>query len=236
MRTITVSFPDSGDERLPLLVLLPGANMSAEDLHKLGFFHAVHSRGLRFDITAVDPGFDGYLDDRIAVNLHEAIVEPALARDVPGVWFAGISIGGFGALRYAQSFRGQLAGTILLAPFLGSKGLIDQVTAAGGIRSWQPPATCKATPQRSVLDWLSRLSANDPFFQTVHMGYGIDDRFSAAHQLLAALLSEQRVLTLPGGHVESVWVALWGKMLEAGVLALRDRHGLTVQASSAPHA
>ncbi len=50
---------------------------------------------------------------------------------------------------------------------------------------------------------------------TLHLGFGTEDRFAAAHRLLAALLPVERVAMLGGGHDWPTWEALWECMLDA---------------------
>ena len=215
MRTIVVTAPLVASGPLPLLVLLPGARMSSADLVRIGFPDAVHARGFRLEIAAVEPELEDYLDDRIAARLHEEVIAPALERGASKVWIAGLSLGGYGALRYAQAFGEVLAGLILIAPFLGSKGFIDEVQAAGGIRPWSVSGARRTTPQHQLLDWLGRLPVDAPQLSRLYLGYGEEDRFARTHRLLGSMLPADQVTTLAGGHDEAVWTALWETMLDA---------------------
>ena len=69
--------------------------------------------------------------DAIKPSCAPICASPALARGVTTIWLAGISLGGFGALRYAEAHREIVEGLLLLSPFLGSRGLIAEVAAAG---------------------------------------------------------------------------------------------------------
>jgi hypothetical protein len=48
----------------------------------------------------------------------------------------------------------------------------------------------------------------------IYLGYGMRDRFSSASQLISQRLPQERVLTEPGGHDWSTWLALWHRMLD----------------------
>jgi len=52
------------------------------------------------------------------------------------------------------------------------------------------------------------------FLPKVYLGYGTDDRFAAASQLLAERLPAAQVVTLPGGHDWATWICLWQHLLD----------------------
>ena len=205
-----------------LLVMLPGADMSAEDFRTHGFFDAVRAAGLPLGMIAVETGMECYLDGTSVPLLHDQVIAPARARGVPRIWLVGISLGGLGALLYARAHPDQVAGLILLAPFIGSRGLIAEVERAGGLKRWHLAG--KAAPggletgERQLLAWLGA-GAGLP---DMRLGYGTEDRFAAAHGLLAALLPPDRVLTTPGGHDWPTWQGLWREMLRADDFARSD--------------
>ena len=51
------------------------------------------------------------------------------------------------------------------------------------------------------------------------LAYGAEDRFAAAHHLMAAALPAGAALCLPGKHDWACWRALWLRLLELGSLA-----------------
>lgn len=50
------------------------------------------------------------------------------------------------------------------------------------------------------------------------LGYGSEDRFAAAHRMLAPLLPAGHTQVVPGGHDWPPWRALWAQWLDRGVL------------------
>ena len=86
-------------ERSPL-ILLPGAYMHAQDFIEHGFVSAAQ-KGFAADIIAVETGMEAYLDGSIVGRLHQ-VISPLRHKDVR-VWLAGVSLGGLGALLYAQA-------------------------------------------------------------------------------------------------------------------------------------
>ena len=215
MDTLVYPAPADCGAAQALLVLLPGANMSASDFASHGFVRAVRRRAWPIDILAVDTGVECYLDDDVAERLHHEVIAPTLARGAAKLWLAGISMGGFGALRYAQDHGDLVEGLLLLAPFIGSRGLIAKVEAAGGICRWAGANGAPATPQQHLLEWLAARDRGYRGRPEIHLGFGAGDRFARAHRLLAALLPAARVTTMTGGHDWATWEALWERLLDS---------------------
>lgn len=210
---------DSGSPRA-LLILLPGANMPATDFAFHGFVEAVHRRCWPIDILAVETGVEHYLDDDIAAHLHSEIITPALARGVASVWIAGISLGAFGALRYVKDYSDLIEGLLLLAPFIGSRGLIAKVETAGGIDHWARATRHQTNPQQDLLKWLGAHVCDGRDAPKIYLGFGVEDRFVAAHRLLAAILPTANVLTTTGGHDWATWRTLWESLLDRVLLSV----------------
>ncbi len=211
----------------PLLVLLPGAGMRAGDFETHGFLDDVHRTGAPIDIIAVETGMACYLDDTLAVNLHSEIMRPTITAPTQRVWLAGISAGGFGALRYAQAYPEIVEGVILIAPFLGSAGLIADIQRAGGLSAWRPASAETCNPQASVLAWLGDRPADPPASPTIYLGYGETDRFARAHGLLAARLPPDQCIKAPGGHDWPTWERLWSQLLAVCPLPARNEENTT---------
>jgi len=188
-----------------LLVMLPGADMHAEEFQANGFLggDGPVDEIDPVDRIAVETGMECYLDEVSVALLHDQVIAPAHARGTVRIWLVGISLGGMGALLYAQAHPDRIAGTILLAPFIGSRGLIAECERAGGLRHWHPADL--STAERRLLVWLGAAKG----LPDMYLGYGSDDRFAAAHRLLADLLPTERVVTVPGGHDWPTWRALW---------------------------
>jgi len=198
-----------------LLVLLPGRGGHAEDFQKGGFLDVARQAGLRADVVAVDAHLGYYANRTIVVRLHEDVIAPARAKGYDEVWLVGVSMGGLGALLYAQQYPEDVAGICLLAPFLGSKATLKEIQDAGGLRAWSPREPLDPEDyQRSVWKWLKANSgdaANHPI--PIYLGYGTDDAFAGANALLADALPQERVFREKGGHDWPVWKKLWTDFL-----------------------
>ena len=125
-------------------------------------------------------------------------------------------------LEQLADLRRTVEGIVLLAPFLGTRGLIAEVTRAGGLHAWQPGAGAAEDEERRFLAWLREYRAGDPAWPRVHLGYGTEDRYAPASAILAPLLPASRVVAVPGGHDWDTWLRLWDALLDRGVLKTRN--------------
>jgi pimeloyl-ACP methyl ester carboxylesterase len=154
----------------------------------------------------VPPCPERYLDGDAGVWLHESFVAPAAGRRI---WMLGISLGAMGALMQAAAHPGSVAGMVLLAPFLGTRGLIAEVMAAGGLPAWSPGPIPEGDIERGLLAGLMQTMPGD-----MHLGCGTDDRYADASRLLAGCLPVGRTLWQAGGHDWTCWRSLWATVLE----------------------
>jgi hypothetical protein len=206
--------PSAGPDRV-LLIMLPGVGIEAAEFAEHGMVAAVHAHGLAVDIAAVHPGLELYLDGDMAAALHRTIVEPALRQGYARIWLLGISLGGMGALLYANAFARHVEGLVLLAPFLGTRGTIAELAKAGGLASWSPARSAATESEQCVLAWLQDFLVRRPACPALYLGYGREDRFAPGHRILAELLPEDYVVTAEGGHDWDTWLALWRLVLDA---------------------
>jgi pimeloyl-ACP methyl ester carboxylesterase len=199
--------PTAGENRI-LLVMLPGAGITAADFAANGMVAAVHDRGLPVDIIAVEPPLDLYLDGGIVPALHETIT----AQNYTRIWLLGISLGGMGALLYASAHP--VEGLVLLAPFLGTRGTVAEIARAGGLPNWSVAGSAATEMETRMLSWLQAHLAQNPRSPKLYLGYGLQDRFAPGHLLLAAHLPATQVITTQGGHDWASWTPLWRRLLD----------------------
>ncbi len=218
--------PGDVAERI-LLIMLPGARDLPQDLVQQGFVRAIRARNLPVDVIAVDGHLGYYLEQQITSRLSDDIIAPARAKGYRRIWLAGISLGGMGSLLYARARPGEIEGLILLAPYLGNRGLVAQVTEAGGFAEWRPESALLPTPGDSFADevamlaWLKDYRHDVAGVPKIYLGYGANDRFAPASRLLAQRLPNERVEAIAGGHDWATWIALWNRLLDRGIFIHR---------------
>jgi Serine aminopeptidase, S33 len=192
------------------MVWLPGAYHSAQDFLDEGFPQAVLERRIPLDLKFVDLEMQ-YLDDREPLSrLRSEIVLPAIGTGV-SIWLGGISLGGSIALEYVSSYPEDFDGLCLLAPYLGNRMLLNEISAASGLAAWEPGELAELDVERRIWRYLKARVDSRPLY----LGYGQDDRFSAAHNLLAEKLPADTVDVIGGGHEWRTWTKLWENFLDS---------------------
>jgi pimeloyl-ACP methyl ester carboxylesterase len=201
-----------------LLVLLPPSLSSIDDFYDQGFVDAVRQRHLTVDLLLADVTAQHVVDGTVVSALHAEVLQPARADGYRSVWLAGISMGAFSALHYAAHHADHLAGLYLLAPYPGTRDVLGEIRAAGGVATWCQHQT-SALDERAWWQWLGRESLKAKWTTPVYFGTGSSDRFLSGQRLLSDLLPEVRIRVLPGSHQWSTWKALWEDWLDNGPLA-----------------
>lgn len=199
-----------------LLILLPGVNIVPEDFSVHGFITALHDARGAIDAAAVAIGSTDYLEDDFSARLDQAVIAPAQAAGYQRIALLGISLGVFGALRYLREIgTGAIGELVMIAPFLGTPGLIAEVEKAGGLDAWSCVPRPRDIERRNLL-WLRGALAKPPL--PLSLGFGTQDRFAAAMVDVARHLPQQQVTVRPGGHDWDTWRTLWPAMLETPIL------------------
>lgn len=212
-----LSLPGAGPAKT-LVVLLPGRRDSPEDFRRFDFPGLAARAGARVDMVAVDAHLGYYFSRTIVDRLHDDVIAPARGR-YDRIWLVGISIGGTGAILYADQHPGDVDGILLLAPFLGEDEVIGEIAKAGGPRGWVPPGPIAPDDfQRRMWAWLKGYEGGSAGKIPLYLGWGRSDSFARANGMLARLLPPERVFTAPGGHGWKPWKAIWEMFLKTGAL------------------
>lgn len=217
LRTLAVSPGLSGGEHC-LVVLLPGRGDQPEDFVANDFAATLRQAGSRCEVVAVDAHLGYYYEGIIDARLRQDVVAPALARGVEEVWLVGISLGGLGSILYARDHPEEVAGVVLLAPFLGTDEVVDEVEAAGGLSRWTPREPLTERDLRRLWLWLQSYESGTPGHPPIYLAYGTGDRFARKNAMMAEALPADHVFALPGGHTWRTWRRLWSAVLDAGVV------------------
>ena len=200
------------------LIMLPGAGDCAQDLVEHGFVRALRARHLAVDAIIIDARMDHYLE-RCVSSLIKRHIEAPAGRTVVRTWLMGISLGGMGALDYVRENGASIDGVILLAPFLGTRGVIAEVMRAGGLLNWDPGAIGSADDERRLLAWLRSYRPEVPGVPPLYLGYGTEDRYVAASLILSRLVPSCNVVAIRGGHDWGTWLGAWERLLDRGVFS-----------------
>jgi len=190
------------------LVLLPPAYGSPDDFVAHGFVRAVRERRLDVDLVFAELRLQHVNDRSVLLRLQE-IIRSARAHGC-AVWLGGISLGAYIALCYAARCHDQLGGLCVLAPYLGSHIVTDEI-GRGGIDNWQPGDLAEDDEERRVWRFIKGLRSGTP---PVHFGFGSEDRFADRHRLMAAVLAPGDVDLVPGAHDWPTWHRLWERFLD----------------------
>ena len=205
-------------------LLLPGRwdRMDAFDEH--GFAEAAEAAGLDLGLVAADAHIGYYREESVAPRLKADVVEPLLERrravgdPDARVWMVGTSLGAVGSILYRFRHPDQVAGLVLIAPFLGEPdaedGVLEELRAAGSLAAWRPaePVAEDDFERRIWLGLREILASDTP----VLLAYGTEDDLAPGHELLARELPEERVFRRPGGHDWPIWTLLWEDVLASG--------------------
>lgn len=195
-----------------LMVLLPGAYMTAADFERAGFFSAVTQRRLELDLIAVDLDLAAISGGTALPAVQSEIIEPARRQGYEKIWLGGISLGGLLSLCHNADTPGSVDGLCLLAPYPGSRLTINAIARAGGLGQWQASAEELGDPEFRMWRWLQAPPADFPVF----VGYGSEDRFAAGMKQIADCFPPAAGLAVPGGHDWPVWQILWEHFLDCG--------------------
>jgi pimeloyl-ACP methyl ester carboxylesterase len=202
-----------------LFVLLPGAGDRAETFEQRGFIEELRGRSLSIDIRATDATLGYYAKATFLDRLNADVIAPAKARGYREIWLVGPSMGGFGSLFYARAHTADITGVLAIAPFLGDRGLIEEIAAAGGLPKWQAPARVEQmnrdTYQREMWRWLQAATQGREAAPLIFAGYGTSDRLGRADALLTAELPPSRVFLTEGAHEWGAWRRVLKSFLES---------------------
>jgi pimeloyl-ACP methyl ester carboxylesterase len=204
-----------GERAAVLIVMLPGLYDLPADFVEQGFVKAVRERQLDADIILLDAHVGYYNERQIVDRLRSEVIAPARAKGYERIWLVGISLGGLGSLLYTQAHPQDITGFYAMAPFLGEKATVKDVTFQG-LAHWQPakPEPMGTPAWRLGQAYLTGTSG----LPQGYIGYGEDDRFAQANALLATALPPGHRYVAPGGHDWRAWRRLWNQFLDGGVI------------------
>lgn len=209
-RIPVIEIPAPADNRLDVLVVvLPGRGDRVEDLRTVGVAAAIQASMPEADVMLTGLSMAYYMEGRMPQRLHAEIIQPARERGYREIYLAGASMGGMGVLLYEREHPDSIDGLVLFAPFVGRRGVLNDIREAGGLRTWDPgpkPTGLDADNfDREVWRHLQTWQNDPRRAGDVWLAYGDKDRLAKPVQPLVALLPPAQVLAREGGHTWSVW-------------------------------
>ncbi len=193
------------------LLMLPAAYSGPEDFVRAGFVGAVRQRHLEVDLVFARLELQHLSDRTVLTRLRQELLLPARAQGC-STWLGGISLGGYVALCCAERHPQDIDGLCLIAPYLGSHIVTDEIARADGVHSWRPGEIAEDDAERRVWRFIQTLGSRA---LPIHLGLGREDRFAARHRLMASALAPGSLDIVPGGHDWPTWHRLWENFLEA---------------------
>jgi pimeloyl-ACP methyl ester carboxylesterase len=195
-----------------MLVLLPGIGGVADDFALQGLVSRARTAGIRADLIAVDAHYGYYASNLLRQRLKADVIDLARRRGHDCVWLAGISLGGLGALLYAERHPRDICGVLLIAPYLGEAGLAAEIRAAGGLTRWRTDGSSRDF-RRVAWARLQAAGRSPGRLPPIYLAYAESDRYAPGQALLAEQLPAAQVIRLPGGHDWPTWRRLWDALL-----------------------
>lgn len=201
--------PLPGGEARCLVVMLPGVKDSAAVFSTQGFVSAMRAQGLSVDLVAANATFSYYLKGVVVERLADDVISPAQARGYSQTWLLGVSMGALGAFLYSEGHPGEITGVIAMAPYLGDRPIIKEISAAGGLAAWPAPERSTEMSagnyERQLWRWLKAVTQGREPGPPIYLGWGTDDLMGEGISLLAEALPKDRLVTVKGGHEWSSW-------------------------------
>jgi pimeloyl-ACP methyl ester carboxylesterase len=192
-----------------LVVMLPGRGDRADNFVQANFLAIANKHNL--DAVAVDAHLGYYRERNLLPRLLTDVIEPARQRGYENIWLLGVSMGGFGSLMYAEQHSDTISGVILIAPFLGSRQLIEAIELDGGLGSWDGIAEGARQYEVAMWRWLKATTTTDSDTQIV-LAFGTSDGLVASYGPLLDVLDSEHVFESDGGHNWKTWTPLWGRI------------------------
>lgn len=209
---------DQADHARTLIVFLPGLGDTAEHFVESGFFKAVRERSLPWDMVSVDAHLGYYTQGIVAERLDADVIQPALDHGYANIWLVGVSMGGLGAMLYAQNYPGKITGIVAIAPYLGGDAIIKDIRHAGGLRRWAGDERDERSYETRLWQWLKAYIDMPEQRPPLYLLYGDHDKLSNSHTLLAGVLPAEKVHVIEGRHEWTTWKKLWIDLLDTSSL------------------
>lgn len=209
----SVMIPGTGTpDRKTLVIVLPGRADNVEVMREFGVAEAIHAGWPEVDVQLTSATLAYYTDGGLPQRMREQFIDPARERGYERLILMGASMGGMGTLVTDEGNPGVFDHLVLMAPYLGRKRVMREVSEAGGITQWEPgpkPAEIDRSNFDRELLWRQIESfTDDPDSRArVWLAYGREDRLAKTVPVISPALEPDQILPHEGGHKWVVWNA-----------------------------
>ncbi len=208
-----------GEKSNSLIIFLPGLYDTAEVFKKKQFFTIARESGIKADLVAASIHVDHLLQGKLIERMNKDIFQNAIKYGYRNIWLVGLSLGGLNSLLFYSKHPENICGVVVLAPYLASNSMAKEILAAGGIKKWQPGSgsqkemgEVEILEQYKLWQWLKDQQIKNKIGQ-VFLGYGKQDTYAAAGNILASLLPIKNVTVIEGRHNLKTAKKLWRQQL-----------------------
>ncbi len=191
-----------------IVILLPGLGMAIEDYQKQAVVEKIRACNQNIDIIGADAYVAYYRDKTLDAKLYHDVIKPAQAAGKKKIWLLGTSLGGFGAIIYRTIRPQDLAGIIIMAPYIGEQDDFDTYSALRASNDKNQSIDIDIPEFVDFWDNLAQ-TAHDPTAVEIILAYGEQDKFATMQTWLAQLLPKEQVVTAAGAHKWKVWNSIW---------------------------
>jgi pimeloyl-ACP methyl ester carboxylesterase len=195
----SVRYPGMTGKR-SLVVLLPGFGGKGSHYETQGFLDEVWEREFEATMEVVDVKPTLYLGSRIVELLKTEVIEPAKAEGFEDIYLVGTSMGGHGVLLYATEYPEDVAGIVILAPFISGDTASEAIDEAGSLATWEDCPFLAWKYACNLWKSLQVYVADSRNQKKVVLGFGTEDTFIDQCRILADALLPEQVFTVSGGH------------------------------------
>ena len=201
-----------------LIVYLPGNGDKSEAFERHGLLESLRNSGVPADVVGVNAVLGYYTNGSIFQRLEDDVIKPAKTKGYERIWLVGNSLGGYGALAYLGGHKNEIAGVVLLGPFVGDREPIEAIMKMGGLRNWDPGQIDPTDWKKKLLLLLKDYDQHRDAYPPVYLGFGSFDKFAVSQRFLAEVLPKDRVIELSGGHEWWTWSKAWKQFMEKGIM------------------
>lgn len=209
-----------------LVIFLPGIRDVPEDFERHRFVELARNQGVACEFEAADAHIGYFAERQVVERLRTDVIAPAHARGYRDVWLAGVSLGGLASILYTQRHPEDVAGLILIAPYLGPPRSVNDLRQLARARAPVTPVPSDTSGARRaalVTAWAWLGGYEDPAANRppLYLVYGTADRYAPLHRALGEILPDGHVIAGSGGHDWATWTQLWAAFLATRTLPQR---------------